>query len=170
MKGGLKSYVALALVALATVLTGCNTNDDDRIPNMGVSINLSDAGLWNRFGVSGFGIPQYFIKALREPAGFAYLDRTMTGFGGVLLINGFDYRINEVGPLAYDLACPVERKADVRVKVDPDNFEAICPVCGSKYDVTMGAGAPLSGPAATDHYGLRQYRCVANGPGYIIVN
>ncbi|MBD5329059.1 MAG: hypothetical protein HDS03_04130 [Bacteroides sp.] len=170
MKGGLKSYLAFVLVAMAAVLTGCNTNDDDRIPNVGVSINLSDAGLWTRFGVSGFGIPQYFIKALREPTGFAYLDRTMTGFGGVLLINGFDYRINEVGPLAYDLACPVERKSDVRVKVDPDSFEAVCPVCGSKYDVTMGAGAPISGPAATDHYGLRQYQCVANGPGYIIVN
>lgn len=170
MKGISMSYLALALVAAATVLTGCNTNDTDRIPNMGVSINLSDAGLWNRYGVSGFGIPQYFIKALRQPTGFSFLDRTMTGFGGVLLINGFDYRINDIGPLAYDLACPVERRSDVRVKVDPESFEAVCPDCGSKYDVTMGAGAPVSGPAAADHYGLRQYRCVPSGQGYLIVN
>ena len=163
------SFCALCIGVLCS-LSGCNTTDDERIPNMAVSINLSDAGLWSRYGVSGFGIPQYFIKSLRQPAGFAYLDRTMTGFGGVLLIGGFDYRINEVAPLAYDLACPVERKQDVRVKVDPESFEAICPVCGSKYDVTMGAGAPLSGPAASMHYGLRAYRCVPNGTGYIITN
>ena len=162
--------ISLAAICGISLLSGCNTNHDERIPNMAVNINLSDAGLWNRYGVSGFGIPQYFIKALKEPAGFAYLDRSMTGYGGVLLINGFDYRVNEVAPLSYDLSCPVERKPDIRVKVDPATFEAICPVCGSKYDVTMGSGAPVSGPAASDHYGLRQYKCIPNGSGYIIVN
>ncbi|MDE5869824.1 MAG: hypothetical protein K2H18_06290 [Muribaculaceae bacterium] len=163
--------VVLTLSAVAfSLTTACNSNDDERIPNMGVSINLSDAGLWSHYGVSGFGIPQYFIKSLRQPAGFPYLERSMTGYGGVLLINGFDYRINEVAPLAYDLSCPVERKQDVRVKVDPDTFEAICPDCGSKYDVTMGAGAPLSGPAYNDHYALRRYECIPNGTGYLVVN
>ncbi|MBD5274455.1 MAG: hypothetical protein HDS36_06390 [Bacteroides sp.] len=164
-------FAAMLISILSgAMLGGCNTNDDERIPNMAVSINLSDAGLWNRYGVTGFGIPQYFIKALRQPSGFAYLERTMTGFGGVLLIGGFDYRLNEVVPLAFDLACPVERKSDIRVKVDPDSFEAICPDCGSKYDVTMGAGAPISGPAATDHYALRAYRCIPTGQGYLITN
>lgn len=166
----LKLFSLVISAIVCTLLSGCNTNDDDRIPNMAVSINLSDAGLWNRFGVSGFGIPQYFIKNLQQPAGFSYLDRSRTGYGGVLLINGFDYRINEVAPLAYDLACPVERDANIRVTVDPDTFEAICQECGSTYDVTMGAGAPISGQAASDHYALRQYNCVANGQGYIIVN
>lgn len=169
-KGNLTRLSILTALVAIVGLTGCNTNDDERIPNMAVSINLSEAGLWNRFGVSGFGIPQYFIKALREPAGFHYLERSMTGYGGVLLINGFDYRINEVAPLSYDLSCPVERKPDIRVKVDPDSFEAICPVCGSIYDVTMGSGAPISGPAATDHYSLRQYKCIPSGQGYMIIN
>ncbi|MDE6682459.1 MAG: hypothetical protein K2J87_03440 [Muribaculaceae bacterium] len=168
--GNLTRQLIFTALAGAFCLAGCNSNDDERIPNMAVSINLSDAGQWNRYGVSGFGIPQYFIKALREPAGFPYLDRTMTGFGGVLLINGFDYRVNEVAPLSYDLSCPVERKQDIRVKVDPDTFEAICPVCGSKYDVTMGSGAPISGAAASDHYSLRQYKCIPTGQGYMIVN
>lgn len=165
------SILSSSLCAALLLLTSaCNSNDNDRIPNMGVSINLSDAGVWNRYGVTGFGIPQYFIKSLRQPAGFAYLERSMTGYGGVLLINGLDYRINEVAPLAYDLSCPVERQRDIRVKVDPDTFEAICSECGSKYDVTMAAGAPVSGPAASDHYALRQYNCVPNGTGYIVVN
>lgn len=164
------SWKAISLLVAAAALISCHSTDDERIPNMAVSINLSDAGLWNRFGVSGFGIPQYFIKSLQQPAGFHYLERTMTGYGGVLLINGFDFRINEVGPLAYDLSCPVERKPDIRVAVDSDTFEAICPVCGSKYDVTMGAGSPISGPAASDRYALRRYQCVPNGSGYIIMN
>lgn len=163
-------WISCLIASAAICLCGCNSNDDERIPNMAVSINLSDAGLWNRYGVSGFGIPQYFIKALRQPAGFSYLDRTMTGYGGILLINGFDFRTNEVGPLAFDLSCPVERKPDIRIKVDPDNFEGICPVCGSKYDVVMGAGAPISGPASTDRYSLRVYECVPSGFGYIITN
>ncbi|MDE6717645.1 MAG: hypothetical protein K2J70_05555 [Muribaculaceae bacterium] len=161
---------AVAATFAMTVLAGCTTNDDERIPNMAVSINLSNAGLWNRYGVSGFGIPQYFIKALKRPAGFAYLDRTMTGYGGVLLIGGFDYTINEVCPLAYDLSCPVERKADIRVRIDGDNFEAVCPDCGSKYDVTMGAGAPISGEAASHHYSLRRYKCIPTDQGYLITN
>jgi len=39
--------------------------------------------------------------------------------------------------------------------------------------VTMGGGAPLSGPAASgDHkYGLRRYRCLPSGNGgYVITN
>lgn len=164
------SWKAISLLVAAAALISCHSTDDERIPNMAVSINLSDAGLWNRFGVSGFGIPQYFIKSLQQPAGFPYLERTMTGYGGVLLINGFDFRINEVGPLVYDLSCPVERKPDIRVAVDADTFEAICPVCGSKYDVTMGAGSSVSGPAAADRYALRRYQCVPNGSGYIIIN
>ncbi|MBD5236861.1 MAG: hypothetical protein HDS62_04890 [Bacteroidales bacterium] len=165
------SSLCTSIMLLCVMLTGgCEHTDDQRIPNVGVSINLSDAGLWSRYGVSGFGIPQYFIKSLREPSGFSYLDRTMTGYGGVLLISGWDFRIDEVAPLAYDLSCPVERKPDIRVKVDPDTFDAVCPVCGSKYDVTMGAGAPISGPARSDHFSLRRYQCLPNGGGYLIVN
>ena len=170
MKSRCAITLGLMMLSMTVILSGCNTNDDERIPNMAVNINLSDAGLWNRYGVSGFGIPQYFIKSLRQPVGFAYLDRTLTGYGGVLLINGFDYRINEIGPLSYDLSCPVERSPDIRIRVDSDTFEAICEKCGSKYDVTMGFGSPISGIAASEHYSLRRYQCVSTGQGYMIVN
>lgn len=167
---------ALIMAAGMLMMTGCESVDDDRIPNMPVNIVLSDAGTWNTYGVSGFGSSRRFILAQsqREPSGFPYSQTSATGFGGVLLISGMDpYTTTTDVPLAYDLACPVEMKASVRVEVEGELYNAVCPVCGSKYDVTMGGGAPLSGPAATgEHkYGLCRYTCYPSGSGgYIITN
>lgn len=167
---------ALAVVAVAIATTACNGVDDDRIPNLPVSISLSDAGRWNTYGVSGYGSSRRFIlsQGVREPAGFPYTQTSATGFGGVLLINGMDpYSTATDVPLAYDLACPVEMKASVRVEIEGELYNAVCPVCGSRYDVTMGGGAPLSGPAAAGDrkYGLRRYSCYPSGTGgYIITN
>ena len=141
---------------------------------MPVNINLSDPGLWNTYGVAGFGLCRYFIPRLGQPAGFSYTVSTATGFGGVLLIMGMNPFSAETNvPLAYDLACPVEMSPNVRVEVTGDLYEAVCPECGSHYDVTLSGGAPLSGPAATGSrkYGLRRYQCLPtmNG-GYIITN
>lgn len=138
---------------------------------MAVSINLSEAGMWNTYGVSGYGQYRYFIKELGEPRNFRYLDRTYTGFGGVLLIGGMDPFSTQTNvPLAYDLACPVERKANIRVQIDADNFEAVCPDCGSRYDVTMAGGSPISGSALHDKYCLTRYQCIPSGYGYLITN
>lgn len=155
---------------------GCNSVIDDRIPSMPVAINLADPGVWNAYGVTGFGISRNFIiyPGIREPAGFPYTAVSCTGFGGVLLISGMDPFTSEAGvPLAYDLACPVEREQTIRVYVDQETTEAVCPDCHSRYDVTMGAGAPVAGPALTGNrkYGLRRYKCVPSGyGGYIITD
>lgn len=169
-------HVALLVATClsAIILTSCHNVDDDRIPNLPVNISLADAGLWNRYGVAGFGLYRYFIPELKEPSGFAYVASSAAGFGGVLLIGGMDPFTGDTNmPLAYDLACPVECKANVRVKIDSSTFEAICPECGSKYDVTMRGGAPISGPAADGNhrYALRRYNCLPSQyGGYIIVN
>lgn len=158
------------------LLNGCNTVDDDRIPAYAVNINISDAGSWNTYGVSGFGSSRRFILStgLREPSGFPYSQQSATGYGGVLLISGMDpFTTTTDTPLAYDLSCPVEVKPDVRVVIEGSLYEAVCPKCGSHYDVTMGGGSPLSGPAATGKYkyGLRRYNCFPTGSGgYIITN
>ncbi len=161
----------IVIILLAALSSACSSLDDERIPAMPVNINLADAGLWNTYGVAGFGIYRQFIPSLGLPSGFRYSATTATGYGGVLLIGGMDPFTGDTNvPLAYDLACPVERKPDIRVKVDPDNFEAICPVCGSHFDVTMQGGAPLSGPAATDNpkCGMTRYRCIPSSGGYTI--
>lgn len=167
--------LAMLLTAAALMMqTGCQGVDDNRIPNMPVNIVLTDAGTWNTYGVSGFGSSRRFIITLRQPTGFPYSQTSATGYGGVLLISGMDpYTTSTDVPLAYDLACPVEMKSSVRVEVESGLYHAVCPECGSTYDVTMGGGAPLSGPAAAgEHkYGLRRYACYPSGSGgYIVTN
>lgn len=169
----LATFLAIAAVLLGG---GCDSVDDDRIPSLAVNINLAGAGQWNTYGVSGVGIYRYFILSqdTRLPAGYSYSASSATGFGGVLLIGGVDAFTQEQNvPLAYDLACPVECKATIRVAIDPETLEAVCPVCGSHYNVVMAGGSPVSGPALTGDrkYGLRRYRCLAaNGGGYVITN
>ena len=47
--------------------------------------------------------------------------------------------------------------------VAKQRYEAVCPVCGSHYDVFQSYGAPLSGKAAEIGYGLTTYM-VGSGP------
>lgn len=161
---GVKGYIAAVCTALA-FLAACDTVVDNRIPAMPVSIDLTAAGTWNSYGVAGFGDFNYFVfisGSERLPAGFPYKTSSATGFGGVLLIEGMDpFTMETLTPLAYDLACPVERQRTVRVAIDPETMEAVCPVCDSHYDVTMGGGAPTAGPAITgeNKYGLKRYSC-----------
>lgn len=160
--------IAISLCALlsAISLTGCgNEVNNDRIPAYPVEINLSNAGLWTTYGIGGIGMYRYFIKG-QEPSNFQWLATTYTGYGGVLLV-GVDpaaYFQNEAWPYlpqAYDMACPVECQEDVRVYVDDNSFEAVCPECGSRYTLYSGGG-PVSGPALGYKYGLQLYKCVGS--------
>lgn len=171
-----KGSLSLSLIALLSVFVACNQVDDDRIPSLPVYINLSGAGMWNSYGVSGVGISKNFINrdGVISPSGFPFTATTYLGFGGVLLIGGVDPFTSEpYVPLAYDLACPVECKANVRVYIDSDNLDAVCPECGSHYDVVIAGGSPVAGPALTGEYkyGLRRYICDPSMQGgYIIHN
>lgn len=163
----MKKIILLSACA-ALALGSCDTLDDDRIPYQPVSINLSDIGMWNTYGVAGYGQHRRFIRQTGEPANFTYSAATYTGFGGVLLIGGMDAYTNDTNvPLAYDLACPVECRRDVRVAIDSSTLEAVCPECGSRYNVCEAGGAPVGGPALTgEHkYRLQPYVCVPSQLG-----
>lgn len=166
----------LSSIVLLLAVSACNQVDDDRIPSLPVYINLSGPGMWNSYGVAGVGLSREFInfEGVRSPSGFPYNANTYVGFGGVLLVGGMDPFTSQPNvPLAYDLSCPVERSQTVRVCIDPDNLDAVCPQCGSHYDVVVAGGSPVSGPALTGKhkYALRRYVCdQANGGGYIIHN
>lgn len=170
----LKFLYALLLMPLLSLAGACNTVDDERIPNMAVAINLQTADLWATYGVSGYGQYRIFIRSLGEPRNFPYVSNSATGYGGVLLISGFNpYTLEAAVPLAYDLACPVECKPDIRVRMLSDGVlpVAVCPECGSHYDVTERGGAPSEGPALTQNLGLRRYECYPTSyGGYIIAN
>lgn len=166
------SRLIAPLTAVVILAAGCESVVDDRIPAMPVSINLSNPGMWNTYGVSGYGIFRYFIRQTGEPGGFPFTEQTYTGFGGVLLIGGMDpFTADTQVPLAYDLACPVECNPNVRVTISGDAFEAVCPQCGSRYDVTMAGGAPVSGPAAQGNpkYGLQRYQCLPSSMGGYVI-
>lgn len=146
---------------MAAVLAGiaaisCQSVDDHRIPPAPVHISFPTVGDWNVYGVAGALSSRKFIKSDHIPVDFPYADAAATGFGGVLLVSDFDgnYR-------AYDLACPVEAKRDVRIDVDREMNVGECPVCHSTYDV-FRFGNPLSGEAAEHGYALTRYRVSIN--------
>lgn len=158
----LLKYIFSAI--LAAMICSCESVDDNRIPPVRVNIELADAGSWNVYGVAGYGDYRFFSKKDRIPGNYSYSEKEYTGFGGVLLIYGIDR------PLAYDRACPVEAKQDVVVTIDPENYEAVCRTCGSRFNVCEANGAPLSGPALDNKYGMRTLYVVPSGGGYIISN
>ena len=170
-------WAVVFTVTALLLLCGCDSVDNQRIPNMPVNVSLSDPGLWNTYGVAGFGSHRNFIYSPSggsQPANFPYKSNSATGFGGVLLIEGVDpLSAVTAAPLAYDLSCPVERKANIRVYVENETYMAVCPECNSVYDVTMGGGVPVAGEAFTGKYkyALKAYRVIpASTGGYLITN
>lgn len=148
--------IHVAAVILLTVSVACNRIDDHRLPPSPVNIVFTTEGMWNLYGVAGALDTREFIKSDNKPASFPYTVSSATGYGGVLLV--MDYYNN---PLAYDLACPYEAKADTKIVVDHEHHDARCPYCGSTYDIFGGNGRPLSGPSAERGYGLTRYYVVA---------
>ena len=159
----LRIFLALLVLGAASA---CDSVDDDRIPVMPVQITFNTIAEWNIYGVGGAMDYRRFIRDERIPANYPYTAMTYTGFGGVLLT--CDVLGN---PMAFDLACPVERKQSVRVQINRDEYVAECPVCHSTYDVFSRPGTPLSGPAANDGYALRRYRVgPSQGGAYMLIS
>ncbi len=153
----------IALLAL-TMASSCDHIDNKTIPQFTVRIDLGGYAMWNTYGVSGVGDYRIFNRMKGIPANFPYNVNTFTGYGGVLLMMGID------GPMAYDLSCPVEISQEIVLSIDNDNFEAVCPKCGSRYNPLSGAGGPISGVAINNKVGMRSYRVTPNNGGYFISN
>lgn len=169
----MKLWVSIfASFLLLVCATSCESIDNNRIPALSVNIRLDNTGLWNTYGVGGYGIYRYFIRETKEPINFPFTESTYTGYGGVLLIGGMDPFTTETNiPLAYDMSCPVECKREIRVRIDDNNLDAVCPMCGSRYDVVSAGGAPIAGPALTGEvkYRLQPYHCLPGmSGGYVI--
>lgn len=150
----------IALVALFCA-TGCEKIDSNRIPPVDTNLIFYTIGDWQQYGVTGAGDSRQFIKQNGIPAGYPYKVSEATGFGGLLLVcdpNG-EY-------LAYDLACPVECRPDVRVQPDTNNPLAgmvKCPKCGSTYNL-FAQGIAASGEAIKARYGLQRYFIAVGSP------
>lgn len=164
-----KMVRALTAIAAALLLCGtaaCDSIDDKRLPAVPVNVTFNTPAMWNTYGVSGALDTRRFIltRFERVPHDFPYAATTSTGFGGILLV--CDYYGN---PLAYDLACPVEARSDVRVEVDNESLLAECPVCHSTYAIFENFGHPMSGIAAERGYGLQRYQVVPGRADYMVI-
>lgn len=109
--------MAAALTVAATLFSGCHSVDDDRIPPLPVYLAFTTVGMWDTYGVAGATSHRRFIltERLRVPENFPFTALSQTGYGGILLVSDI------LGdPQAYDLACPVEVRQDVRIRVDSE--------------------------------------------------
>lgn len=163
----MRSYYVVFVVILA-FLCGCKSSDYERVPLMGVELEINVAQ-WSTYGVFGYGDNRNFIRSERIPAGFPYTASSYTGFGGILLISGTEDGFDYNSVLAYDLACPVEVPKISRVYIDSETFDAVCPQCHSRFNVCEGSGRPIAGPAYDYRYDMRKYR-VSSGQmgGYTV--
>ena len=154
----------LLIFTLLTAMAGCDTLDNRRLPVANVHLTFYTQADWVTYGVSGARQYRIFIREKRQPANYPYTADSYTGFGGILLCT------TDIGDyVAYDLACPVECRADTRVAVGSDGI-AECPKCHSRYDIFSLPGHPVGGEAADRGYGLQTYR-VSPGSGgeYMVV-
>ena len=154
-------FFALLVLSLGS---GCDKIDNKTVPSFTVRIDLGNIALWNTYGVAGMGDYRIFNREKQLPSNFPYNVNTYTGYGGVLLMMGLE------APMAYDLSCPVEVSRDVILSVNPDNYDAVCPRCGSRFNPLTGAGGPMSGVAINNKVGMRQYRVNPSNGGYFISN
>ena len=92
-----------------------------------------------------------------------------TGFGGVLVFHGLASNGMDAF-YAFDAACPHEASPSVRVEVDESAVYAICPKCGSKFEVLNGFGNPVAGPCVQERQGLKRYKVNAQGNKIYIFN
>lgn len=86
------------------------------------------------------------------------------GYGGLLVVSGLQMgSSSNTFPLyAYDLACPYEQRADIRVEVK--DLDAVCPKCKSSFEIFNGTGVKNSGPtdSGLQRYPVASYNATSN--------
>jgi nitrite reductase/ring-hydroxylating ferredoxin subunit len=108
-------------------------------------------------------------KALRSvPSSKAYTMKDInanierTGFGGVLVVHAISGSF-----YAFDLACPHEASRSTLVAADADHLNAVCPKCGTKYEIGIeGSGAP----DGVSKFYLKRYAVTGSDPRLIVSN
>lgn len=136
-------------------LFACTNSEDNYFPSYRVNLELDltfeDKALNEQMA--------YKTYILGQTSGLGASE--MTGFGGVLVYHGLN------GIVAFDLACPYEQKRSIRIEVDSTKLNAVCPECGSVFNIWEGTGTYISGPATR---GLKVYPTYRNGNKITVVN
>ncbi len=107
-------------------------------------------------------------KALNNPSSYLIFTEARNknervGKSGLLVIN---IGLDEYGqPMlrAFDLCCPYENRANIKIKVNNKDLKAVCSECKSEFDILNGIGNRVSGPAGR---GLFFYRIRSEGDSF----
>jgi len=119
----------LGIVAISSLLMGCEDNYISSIPDYPVYLELNLTTTYPVFKNS-------INKSLVFTKPITAVDRV--GYAGVLVYTGFDGTY-----FAFDLCCPFEHSSTVRVS--PNNLgQAVCEKCGTVFDIGYGIGNPSS--------------------------
>ena len=83
------------------------------------------------------------------------------GYGGVIVVHNMldEYK-------AFDRTCPFEIDRNVTVEVDNEVLYAVCPKCGTKYEIGISSGIPNG----KSRHSLRQYNVIISGDKLIVKN
>jgi hypothetical protein len=129
-----KIIVYLSIISFVFAFSfSCKKEIRSSIPESEVYIETSPSE-YAKLRNSNSSVSYIPISGATVPINFKY------GYGGVLIYRDLESKIRSC-----DLACPVEKSRTTRVEVSMPF--ALCPVCQSKYDLSYGFAAPVSGPA-----------------------
>ena len=128
------------------LFSACDSSFQSSIPDYPVSLELD-----LRFEDKELrAVQAYKIYTLRN----ININLERCGFGGVLVYHGVNSLATDAF-YAFDIACPYEAQSNITVEIDNEGIYAICPKCGSKYELINGVGNPVEG--VSKEY-LKQYR------------
>ena len=144
-----------AMLILSVLFVACDAGYKSSIPNVRFFFSCSLV----QSEYSRLTIPGEFIKKTRNANGIP------VGYGGLIIgqsiySDGYTY-------VAYDAACPVEVDQRVTVEIKDEGIKkAICPKCGTVYDLNNGA-YPVN---REDGEYLKPYKVVVNGTTLVVQN
>lgn len=135
-----------AIIFPILFLSMCQDPNLKRVPDTPVFLRLSLTGQYPTFR-DNINDTLVFTKPR-----IGYEREDQLGYGGILIVVG----IGEKGTdyFAYDLCCPFEVQANIRVYPD-GNGHAKCRVCGSTFYLTDGWGRVTKGPSK---WSLKRYQ------------
>jgi len=144
LKRFLHIILSLRLAAVCLILSSCENEDQRRIPEASVYMELNLATSYPTFRNS-----LNDTLVFTHPRNGHPTDRV--GYGGILVytfVNG-----TEMNYCAFDLCCPNEVNPLIRVYPN-DQGQAVCKSCGTVFQLLTGTGLVESGPS---RWNLKRY-------------
>ncbi|MDR1730179.1 MAG: hypothetical protein LBR52_05910 [Prevotellaceae bacterium] len=141
------------LLFLAGFSFSCEKRIESSIPDYEVYIETNPKQ-YAELSIPCSAVEYVYTPGVPVPANFRF------GYGGVLIYRNLEGKIRSC-----DLACPVEARPDIRVKVTMPYAE--CAVCGSRFDLSWELAVPVSGPAKES---LRSYHASERANSIVVSN